>query len=380
MANIFWAIIFGLLWGVNLVNGTGLNAVYDITGKLKLIVLVFACLKIVIEAKNRTRMLEKNDFFCYGGMTALFTVSGVLNGYGFEAFDYLWVFILVYLLSDISINDRLLFYISAGYCAAGLFVLYVYNFQTVLDGWNENSIAMLALHSFLVFLIPFFGAKSLKNKALVVIITICCAKMLDITDSRSGMLFLFLGMLFALGVIQGTVVCGTRTRMVLFLLVPLIVAIVVVTLSHSDYFFALERWSLETFEKPIFNGRDSLWKKGFEDLLQKPLLGTGSSVTRNWHNSAVACLAGYGLLGYCVWLSAFERIFNKVSVYLEDSRIQGCIVCFMVLYAQQSVELGFISNSPSILPYVMLGLLLGRAKYLREEELDEEYQYYHSNL
>lgn len=380
MGNIFLAAIFGLLWIVNLVNATGLDLVYGITEKARLIVLAIFCLKLLLSRQKGNHLIEQKDFLAFGGMIILFTFSSFINGYGVESFEYLWVFVLVYLLSSVSLNDRVLQYISIGYCVAGLFILYVYNYGSLLSGWNENSIAMIGMHSFLVFLIAFFDSKSFKDKVIVVVVTLVCARMLDVTNSRSGMLFLIVGMLFAINVIPREFVYRNKRRITILLFIPLIVSIVIIVISHSSYYAALENWSLLKYGKPIFNGRDRIWERGFVKLSENILLGIGSASTANWHNSAVACLVGYGVLGYLCWISSFKQIINRAVGYLNDAYVQGCVVSFMVLYAQQSVELGFISKAPSVLPYVMLGILLGRVKYLREGEWYEESQYYHSDI
>lgn len=380
MSNIFLATIFGLLWVVNLINGTGLDMAYGVTEKFRLIVVALFFLKIFFTGKNGSSKIEQRDFMGFAGMAVIFVLSTFLNGYGTEAFDYLWVFMLVYLLSDLHLNNRILFYISVGYCAAGLFILYIFNYSSILSGWNENSIAMLGMHSFLVFLISFFDSKSIRDKMVVVVVTIVCARMLDVTNSRSGMLFLIIGMLFAINVLPREVIYRNNQRINTFLLIPLIVAIVIIVISHTSFFPSLESWSYLKFGKPIFNGRDVIWAKGFQSLFQKPLLGNGSASLFNWHNSAVACLSGYGVLGYLCWILSFKNILLRAIEYLDDPYIQGCLVSFMVLYVQQSVELGLISKTPSILPYVMLGIMLGRAKYLKGEEWYEENQYYYSNF
>lgn len=88
----------------------------------------------------------------------------------------------------------------------------------------------------------------------------------------------------------------------------------------------------------------------------------------NWHNSAIVCLTAYGAIGYILWIGSFNHMLNKAQAWLEDYIVQGCIVSFVVLYLQQTVELGLISQSPSILAYVILGMMFGRIKYLNRCE------------
>ena len=46
------------------------------------------------------------------------------------------------------------------------------------------------------------------------------------------------------------------------------------------------------------------------------------------------------------------------------------MTAFLVLYVQQSVELGLMAPNPNLLPYAMLGLLLGRVNYLKERDYE----------
>lgn len=60
---------------------------------------------------------------------------------------------------------------------------------------------------------------------------------------------------------------------------------------------------------------------------------------------------------------------------MKDAQVQGLIISFIVLFIQQSVELGFIGAPPGIIAYVLLGLLLGRAHYLEELEMRDREAY-----
>ena len=56
------------------------------------------------------------------------------------------------------------------------------------------------------------------------------------------------------------------------------------------------------------------------------------------------------------------------------------------MYIQQSVELGLVNENPNILPYIVLGIMLGRVKQLDEKEIEnvegeyEKDKYYSSDL
>jgi O-antigen ligase len=190
------------------------------------------------------------------------------------------------------------------------------------------------------------------------------------TNSRSGILFLIIGTAFALNIIPRRIIYGKKGRILFFLIVPLIIAILVSIISGTNLADSLNTWSYKQFEKPIFNGRDELWIEGFKKLSESPFLGIGNPSTANWHNSAVSCLVGYGCIGYLFWIASLQNILKRAICWLDDYIIQGCVVAFIVLYLQQTVELGFIGESPSVLPYVMLGMMLGRIRYLKSLEIE----------
>ena len=370
METIIYIGILSLFWIVNLVNGTGLDLIYHITRYAKYIIILASVFKLLADRKTKCGIyVDRNDVFVFGGMSFVFFFSSEIHGNGTQALDYLWVFAIVYLLSSLPISDKVLTYTAWIYGAAGAAILYIYNYGTVLSGWNENSIAMIGMHSFLVFSIPYFKEGKIKSKVLLIVATVLFSALIQPTDSRSGILFLILGLVFALNLIPRTIIYGSSTRLVVMLLVPLFVAILVSLVSQSGYMGRLNVWSYEQFKKPIFNGRDILWRYGFSKLFSSFLIGIGSMSTANWHNSAITCLVAFGSMGYILWICAFRNIIGKALNYLDDYLIQGCIVAFIVLYLQQSVELGIISASPSVIPYVMLGMMLGRVKYLGSYEV-----------
>jgi len=79
-------------------------------------------------------------------------------------------------------------------------------------------------------------------------------------------------------------------------------------------------------------------------------------------------LVATGIVGFAFWIASFSNILNRARKYLSDYIVTGCFVGFIILYVQQSVELGFISGNPTLLGYILLGIMLGRVNYLRNEE------------
>lgn len=368
MTSVLYAVIMGLLWIVNLFNGTGLDSVLHVTDMAKLFVIMMSLLSVLFQfGQNGKHTILRNDFIAFGGMLAEFCLSAYLHGYNRQAIDYLWVFGIVYLLSKLRMDEKTFMWTGLAYGIGGAFILAVYDYGSILKGWNENSIAMIGMHSYLIMSIPLFNGTGWKNKFLLFVITLLYAVLIYPTNSRSGILFMAVAALFTTNIFSREFVYGTRSRITLYLLVPLAIAALVVLVSDSSIFASLNAWSLATFRKPVFNGRDNIWRRGFDILDKNPLWGTGTMSLANWHNSAMTCLTAYGCLGFILWVLSFRRLFDRAMPWRKDYIIQGCIVMFMVLYLQQSVELGFISASPSVLPYVMLSMMLGRVKYLKQE-------------
>lgn len=370
MQSVFYIGIISVLWVVNLFNGTGLNTVYHVTDIAKVIIVLLTVFSVCSSFQRKGDLrIKRSDFNVFGGMTLVFFASAYIQGFGAQAFDYLWVFCIIYLLSKIEINNTIMLWTGLIYGFLGAVILYIYNFGTLLKGWNENTIAMIGMHSFLILIIPFFDRTSHRSKIMLLLATGIFSYLISPTNSRSGILFLIIATLFALNIIPRNIAIGGKYCLIFLLFLPLIITSIVVLLSNSQFFNSLNVWSITTFNKPMFNGRDQIWNEGFKMLFENLLFGCGNLMTLNWHNSALHCLTAYGIVGYSFWLASFHKILYSAKKLFSDPYICGCYISFLVLWVQQSVELGFISHSPSLLPYIILGLMLGRMRFLNNEEL-----------
>lgn len=367
MESLIYTGLLILLWIVNLFNGTGLDSVYHVTEWTRRIVILLFLINVFMDyARTHALLVDRKEFSIYGGMIILFIASPFIHGYGSAGIEYLWVFCLVYLLSKLKIDDRTMFWVGLIYGVLGFSILFIYDYGTVLKGWNGNSIAMIGMQSFLVLLVPFFREQKMRNKVFLLIAAWIFSMLILPTHSRSGILFAFVGTLFAIGLSPRGIVTMNYFQTFICLILPLIIAVVVISVSNSSIMDGLNIWSYQQFHKPIFNGRDDLWKYGFELLWQNLLIGTGNLNANNWHNSAITCLVATGILGFAFWIMAFGKIMDRARPYLNDYVVVGCFVSFIVLYVQQSVELGFISGNPTLLGYILLGLMLGRVRFLGE--------------
>lgn len=365
MNTIINTAILVLLWCINIFRGTGLDSVYHVTQRTKNVVLLVTVACFLLKGCNRTKRLARgNDIITLGIMSCSFLFSVCMAGYGFRAIDYLWVFCIIYLLSHLSMDEKVFWRTSVICGIGGLFILYVYNNTSILSGWNDNSIAMIGMDSFLIMLISLCFVKTFFKKGLFLFLSVIYILFILPTDSRSGILFVVLGVLFALNIIPKRLLCGGKGRITVFLLVPLIISVSVILISNTEVFTRLEVWSYKQFQKPIFNGRDYIWRNGLEVLFNNLFFGVGTITRDGWHNSAITCLVTYGCVGYVFWIMSFKNMFMYSFEWINDNIIQGCILSFFLLYFQQSVELGLISSRPSLTAYVILGMMLGRIRYL----------------
>ena len=97
-------------------------------------------------------------------------------------------------------------------------------------------------------------------------------------------------------------------------------------------------------------------------------MGTGYIDGGLWHNVAITVLTSFGVIGYFLWVSLFDRIMEKARSFGPDPVLAGCTVSFLTIMLQQSFELSMVSTQGSIIPYFLLGILLGRLRYLKSAQ------------
>lgn len=365
MNSIFFTIGIAFVWLSSLFNGTGLGNAYrtnDIT------LAVFILLTAFLLLKKHPSKISRDWFFTFGGLSFIFVASSLLNGYGLSGLQFLCTYLMLFILSRVEVREGAFRLAGVVVLVLGAAILVIYDFGTQLSGWNENSIAMIGLFSYIIFMSAFYNLRSVWLKMLVVIVGAAFLVLILPTDSRSCMLMLLVTMLLAVIMQPCPRTLRSATAVTLLLLIPLIVAGIVAVLSLTEVSNTLESWSLSTFNKPIFNGRDALWRDAFKDLLQHPLFGTGNVNSGSWHNSAVACFTSFGILGYIFWVRSLFLPLKAGSFYLNDPIVTGCMTAFLLMNAQQAVELGMFSKSPNLLIYLPLGLVLGRVHHLKKKE------------
>ena len=370
MYSIIYTAGMVLVWLINLFNGTGLGAVYKTTELAMMIAMVIAIACVAFKmAKDGDILVQPRFFYTIVPLTLVFGGISILKGYGITGFESLWPFLIVYILSLTRPNIIALRMTAIAYGAMGMIVLYVFNYMDTLKGWNPNTIAMIGLFSFLVFTIPFYGMSGWRSFVLLPLVGTAYVILLWPTESRSCIIAIIATLAVVLRMIPVRGIFRTSTGMWVLMFVPLIIAIFISLFSIFGDISGLTQWSYETFNKPLFNGRDQIWINGFLQIFQRPLFGSGNNNAGYWHNSAVACLVAYGVVGYYFWVRILYQILKEGVPYMDDVAVIGSMAAFGIVYCHQSVELGFFAVNPSLLPYVILGILLGRINYIKDRSL-----------
>lgn len=373
MSSFFYVLIMFLLWIVNLLNDSAVGKNFHLPEITRTVFLVAIIIVFLLKKNSLANAaLNTKNNLIFGGLFLVFILVPLVNGYGWIALDYLWVFCVVYLLSLVPVDEHTLKIVGIGYAVLGGAVLIIYRFGSILSGWNPNSIAMIGFNSFLFFVISFYQLQSLRGKLVIALVAVIYIVLINGTDSRSCMLFVTIGTLFALSILPFRILFGSKKALIIWLVVPLLVAIIAVAISKGPSMETLNKWSLEHFNKLFFSDRERIWNWGFEEFYKSPIFGSGNNEGFNVHNSLLGCLVVYGITGTLFWISSIYYLLAKSFSYKYDSIVIGSAISFMLVYLQQSVELGLLSSNPNVLPYLMLGIMLGRIRQLdsNSKEID----------
>ena len=153
MNSIVYTIIMVALWVLNLFNDSGLGHIYQTTERARTIIVLLFIIVIMFQCKEKQFWVEKRDFTIFGGLSLIIIAISKLKGYGNMGFHYISVFMLVYILGQVKIHLLAIRLTGLVYVILGMSILYIYDYATLLSGWNGNTIGMIGLYSFLIFLI-----------------------------------------------------------------------------------------------------------------------------------------------------------------------------------------------------------------------------------
>lgn len=363
--NAFFCTLWILfVWVISFINPSGAAIAMGIDKLSVWIIYFFGAVLYLKKAKGYLPYSKKNNWFL---VLAFIILPFLLHG-SIEGLTYLSSFIVVYITSKMNLSPRALFYSALGVAAGGLGVLFVYVYGSFLSGWNDNAIAMDGLFSFIFFSIYLNLVKGKWKFWVWSSVAILYLFLMFQTACRSAALTICLAVMAV--VFRNKVVVWMEKKRFNQILInlPLLIALTTIIISQTAYYQALNTWSELNFDKSIFNGRDSIWSDSLELLFKSNLLGVGE-MKINYHNSGIACLATFGVLGYYAWVQYFKRILTFIKPYMRDAVIYGAVSAFCLIFFQQSFDLGFISPNPNYLPYLILGLAFSRLRniYYRKQ-------------
>lgn len=375
MKKQIFLIITCFVWLVSLLNGTGIGNAYNTNEYGKYIIYAAVMIPVFIQCRH---LVKKYFFGVFCGMVVVFVASSLIQGHGLVALDYLTSFMLIAVMSRISVREDAFKLTGYAYGGLGLAFLMAYNVTDLLSGWNTNSISMVALMSYMIFAASNFFTDKKKDKFILVSVTVIYTLLILPLNSRSCMLAMLCMCVLILFGRKSEKFIASSSVVKLFLLLPLLMAVVVVLYYNSPIYISINEWSLNTFGKVFTNGRENIWQKGFNLLFDNFFFGTGEIISGWWHNSAIACLTAYGVVGYILWLLSLYIIISKGRVHANDPLVSGCLAVFLIINLQQGLELGMFAPYPNLLIYLPLGIMLGRIKYIMsnkpKKEIDEIFE------
>lgn len=295
-----------------------------------------------------------------------FVLLPVIFKQSWDGFQYILTAALVYFLSTLQISKSFINKACTIIGGLGAVLMLIYTRTEILLGWNDNELSMIGLFSYLFFSIFLYGNMEGRKLTIGLLATAFFIFVITSkTDSRSGAIFIILSAVFAYFPTFAKNIVQSPKFVRYGLLLPLAIALVVVFLPNLEIFQYLNAVSMDRYEKSVFNGRDELWGNALRQMPKDFFMGAMEEKI-NYHNSVIAVLAMYGLIGYYAWHNTFSLCLKKMQQYLSDDIVFGCMMTFMLIFWQQSFDLGFITRAPNYIPYIILGLGLGRVNTIQK--------------
>lgn len=309
---------------------------------------------------------RRREFFLTLALVLVFLVWPATKGNLKQGLEYAWLLAFAYVFGQLSLAEEDIRAIGFGAGMMGLVVVGARVLLGVFGGWNNNNITMAGFMGCAVFCAAPWRTwiQKIFHKVMLVVMTLLVLSL----DSRSCVTGCLLLSIFAFGLVKPRIFVEKAWLRRLVLILPAVIAVGTVIFQNSQTFETLNSFSMEYFNKPIFNGRNTIWEEGIQQLQKKPWLGEGKFSAGYWHNCAITVLTGFGIVGYFIWVSYFENVMVDTRRWREDRSLALCIVAFLVIMVQQSFELGLVSTSGSMLPYLIIGMMLGRMRHLKEKE------------
>jgi hypothetical protein len=355
-----------LVWVLSLLNTSGLGITYDTPGKTNILILSWLIVLMIMKG-NFNKNIRTNRRLTFFTLLS-FGIIPWLNVGSCEGFSYLMMVPLVYCFSELKVTARAM--LLSGYIVAGLglFILLVYTRTEILSGWNYNHISMIGLFSYIYYSISLYGNMTGRKLTIGLVISLLYISLLNMTDSRSGIIFIILSIVLAYKGDWFRWIPSKRNFVIIALNIPLIISLICILFPNLFIIQYFDEWSMKNFGKSALNGRDTLWMESYKRLFDTYLLGEGEILV-NYHNSAVAIISVFGVIGYICWYKLFEKPIKIMRQYIKDDLMFGFLSSFFLIFWQQSFELGFVHSSPNMIPYMILGLGIAHARGMQKRHL-----------
>ena len=111
--------------------------------------------------------------------------------------------------------------VGIAYAVLGAAILFIFNYMDALDGWNPNSIAMIGLFSYLVFAIPFYGARDRQSVITLTLVGGAYVFLIWPTESRSCIIAILIALLIVFRVVPFEKIFRSSKGVTVALHVPL---------------------------------------------------------------------------------------------------------------------------------------------------------------
>lgn len=352
-----------LCWIFGLINDSGWGISFSTDEKMNWIIFLWAMYLFI---SKKRKILPTLNIEYIIALILFFIIIPFFISKEWEGGLYFFSFLTIYCFSNISITKKELAITAYLIGLLGLCLITIYLRTEILSGWNDNGIAMLTLFSFIYFTTYFNSIKSKWQKYIYWCIAILYIVQISRTDSRGAILFMSASLYMVIA--KQTTIKYLSKSIFRFIIIhiPLIIALVTIYIAAQSWFTNLDTWYQLNHAKPLFNGREVLWTETLKNIFQYPL-GTGKFII-NYHNSAIACIGVFGILGYFLWSKFFIKLLNYMIPYFKDSMVYAFTCAFLVIFIQQSTELGFIKPTPNMLPYMILGLGIGRIRWYKRKK------------
>ena len=364
MRSLFFIFAVVLTWGLTMINTSGLGLVHDTPGKTNMLIGIW-CVCFVLTKRCFLKTITSNSILAFFTILS-FVIFPLLTTGSKDGLSYLMMVPLVYCFSELKVTEKVM--LLSGYIIAGLglFVLFVYTKTEILSGWNDNHISMIGLFSYIYYSVSLYGNMTGRKATIGLAISLLFVVLLFSTNSRSGIIFIVLSVILSYRSVWFKVLLTNRNFLFYALNVPLIVSLIFIYFPDFFVFQYFEEWSIENFGKSAFNGRDILWRLAYERLFETYLIGKGE-IFMNHHNSAVAVLSVFGVMGYVCWYKMLAKPLLFIRDCLNDKLTLAFMSSFLLIFWQQSFELGFVHSSPNMIPYMILGLGIARVRTLNKK-------------